>query len=103
MSYITRDEAKGQLSIHPSVTTHDDRIDRLIAAAERWAKNFLNVDSLDDLSDSPETSPLTIPEDAKSALLMHVEAEFDRDEKNFELLLKRAEDMLWPYRTGLGV
>lgn len=101
--YVTLDEAKEQVSVHPSNTVHDDRLERLILAAEAWARNFLNVDTLDDFEESPVTSPPTLPEDMKSAILLHVESEFDRDEKNFELLLKRAHDLLWPYRGGLGL
>lgn len=101
--YITLDEAKDQVSIERSNTAHDARLTRLIDAAERWAMQFLNIDSLADLENSPQTSPPDFPEDVKSAILLHVEAEFDRDERNFELILKRAEQLLWPYRTGLGV
>lgn len=98
MIYITLDEAKAQVSIELDDTTHDDRLTRLITAAEKWAANFLNADLAD-----YEDSPVKIPEDMKSALLLHIEAEFDRDMANFETLLKRAEQMLWPYRTGLEV
>lgn len=101
--YITLEEAKDQVSVEHDFDGHDSRLERLIGAAERWAINFLNIDSLDDLIDSPADSPAQIPEDAKSAMLLHLEAEFDRDEKNFELLMKRAHDMLWPYRTNVGV
>lgn len=102
MIYITLDEAKAQVSIELDDTAHDDRLTRLITAAEKWASNFLNAD-LVDYEDSPVTSPPTIPEDMKSAMLLHIEAEFDRDMVTFEPLLKRAEQMLWPYRTGLEV
>lgn len=101
--YITLDEAKDQVSVERSFTGHDERLTRLIAAAERWAVEFLNIDSLADLEGSPHTSPPDFPEDVKSAILLHVEAEFDRDERNFELLMKRAHDLLWPHRVGLGV
>lgn len=100
--YITSDEAKSQLSIAATTTVHDDRIARLILAAEAWAANYLNA-ALSDFEDSPANSPPTIPEDIKSALLLHLEAEFDRDEKQMELLLKRAHELLWPHRVGLEV
>ena len=101
--FVTLDEAKQQVSVASSSARHNDRLTRLIAAAEEWARNFLNVDTLEDFADSPVSSPPEIPEDIKSAILLHVEAEFDRDERNFELLLKRAEGLLWPHRQGLGV
>lgn len=102
--YVTLDEAKDQVSVELSFAGHDARLTRLIAAAEKWAVEFLNICSLADLEGSPQTSPpTTFPEDVKSAILLHVEAEFDRDEKIFTMLLDRAEKMLWPYRVGLGV
>lgn len=101
--FITLDEAKDQVSVERSFGGHDERLTRLLKAGEKWAIGFLNIESLDDLEDSPSTSPPSIPEDVKSAILMHVESEFDRDAANFELLLKRATDLLWPYRTNLGV
>lgn len=101
--YITLDEAKGQVSIEVDNTVHDERLTRLLDAAEKAAINFLNIDSLADLEESPVSSPATIPEDVKSGILLFVEMEFDRDEKNFELLQKRAEQLLWPYRQGLEV
>lgn len=108
MNIVTLEEAKSQLSIPVGRTDLDERIERLVAAAEKWAKNFLNVDSLAEFDENSPSSPdspadVALPEDMKSAILLHVEAEFDRDEKNFELILKRAHDMLWPYRQGLGV
>lgn len=100
--YVTLDEAKDQVSVERDNPNHDERLTRLIAAAHRWASQFLNAE-LEDYEDSPSQSPPTLPEDIKSGILLHVELEFDRDERNFELLLKRAEQLLWPYRVGLGV
>jgi hypothetical protein len=100
--YVTLDEAKEQVSVELDNDAHDERLTRLIKAAHLWAKEFLNAE-LEDYEDSPSTSPPTIPEDMKSAILLHIELEFDRDERNMELLLKRAEQLLWPHRVGLGV
>lgn len=101
-TYVTLDEAKDQVSVERDNSDHDERLTRLVSAAHRWASNYLNAE-LADFEDSPTQSPPTLPEDIKSGILLHVELEFDRDEKNMELLLKRAEQLLWPYRTGLGV
>lgn len=104
LRYTTLSDAKGQLSIPDSITVHDARITRLIAAAEEWARVFLNIDSLEDtLDDSPVSSPVELPPNITSAILMHVEAEFDRDMQNFNVLIGRATDLLWPYRKELGV
>jgi hypothetical protein len=101
--FVTLDEAKDQVSVELSFDGHNDRLTRLIAAAEKWATGFLNVDSLSDFEDSPVSSPPSLPEDIKSAILMHLEAEFDRDPNTFDLLMKRAVELLWQYRQGLGV
>lgn len=101
--FVSLDEAKDQVSVEHANPYHDERLNRLIAAAEAWAVNFLNIDSLADLVPSPPDSPATIPEDVKSAILLHLEAEFDRDDKAFDKILQRAHDLLWPYRTHLGV
>lgn len=101
--YITLDEAKEQVSIELDNPNHDDRLTRLITAAETWAKNFLNVETLDDFQNSPVQSPPELPEDMKSGILLHIEMEFDRDASMMELQLARAEQLLWPYREGLGV
>lgn len=102
MSYVTLEEAKDQLSIEHDEIADDARLTRLIAAAEKQAEEFLNA-PLSDYEESPVQSPPTIPEDIKSAILLHVEAEFDRDMQNFDKILQRMRDLLWPHRTGLGV
>lgn len=39
-TYVTLDEAKGQLSIDVGLTEYDSRISALIGAAEDWAENY---------------------------------------------------------------
>lgn len=41
--------------------------------------------------------------DLKEAILMRIELLFDRNVDNWELLDKTTTDMLFPYRTGMGV
>lgn len=41
--------------------------------------------------------------DVRAAALLYLETLFDRNIDNFKLLERRATDMLWPYRVGLGV
>jgi hypothetical protein len=101
MTWVSLEEAKEQVAIEVDETLHDARLARLIAAAERWAEGFLNR-SLGDLVESGE-SPPAVPEDVKSALLLHVEWEFDRDTQNGDMLLQRAHDLLWPYRAEVSV
>lgn len=101
--FISLDEVKDQLSIERANPSFDDRLTRLLAAAETAAVQFLNIEALSDLEDSPAQSPRTIPENVKSAILMHVEMEFDRDEKLWDKLQRGFENLLWPYRQGLGL
>lgn len=101
---LTLAEMKDHLRIELDNPTHDDLLDRLAISADAWARGFLNVDSLEELVDtSPLPSPVVLPEDLKSALLMHVEAMFSRDEATMPMLLKAAENMVYHYRTELGV
>lgn len=102
---LTLLEAKDHLRIEHDNTIHDDYLERLILSAEAWARSFLNVDSLDvfDTDSSPPASPFVLPEDLKSALLLHLEAMFSRDEVMMEKLMKTAEWLAMPYRRELGV
>lgn len=102
MSYLTLNEVKDHLSISYANTDHDARLERLITAAEEWAANFLNS-SLENYESSPPESPPVIPEQIKSGMLLHLEIDFDRDEKKLELLDVRSRELLWPYRVELGV
>lgn len=102
MIYITLDEIKDQISLHRSRTDLDEKLERLGTAAEAWAANFLNA-SLSDFEESPIESPPSLPEDLKSGILLHVEAHFDKDPAQMEKLEETARNLLWPYRTELGV
>jgi len=101
--FISIEEAKDQVYVEHDRTDLDDRITRLLTSAEEWAVQFMNIDSLADLEESPAVSPPAIPELVKSGILLRFEFEFDRDVDNADLLMKRAEETLWPYRIGLGV
>src|ERR1044071_9071480 len=102
---LTLAEIKEYLRIEQANTTQDDLLARLGASAEAWARNFLNVDSLEqfDADSSPPQSPIVLPEDLKTGLLFHVEAAFSRDERMMPLLLQRAEWLVMPYRPEFGV
>ncbi len=101
---LTLPEMKEHLRLDLDNPYHDDLLDRLAISADAWARSFLNVDSLEELIDeSPLPSPVVLPEDLKTALLFHVEGAFSRDEAMMEVLFKRAEMLIYPYRQGLGV
>lgn len=48
-------------------------------------------------SDSPTDHAANVPKAIKAALKLHVEAHFDRDERQMELLLKTVRNLLAPY------
>ncbi len=101
---LTLDECKLHLNIELDNPYHDDRLDQLRESAAAWACNFCNVESLEVFDDdSPPASPFTLPEDLKSAMKFHVQAMFSTDQAMMELLFKRAEALIFPYRRELGV
>lgn len=65
-TYVTVDEAKGQLSIDAGLDIHNDRIELLIGAAEDWAENYTQrelgelmvLDSPSDDSQHPLPDPV---------------------------------------------
>lgn len=67
--YITIEEAKEQLSIDPGLTTHDQRISRIIGGAIDWAENFtqrslgelMELNSPTDSSATPLPNPVDSP------------------------------------------
>lgn len=101
--YLSLDDIKDHLSIEQSNTDHEARLNRLAKSAYAWAIGFLNrqLHSMDD--NSPPTSPLVIPEDLKTALLLHIEAYFERDPQTMNMLLEAAENLAYPYRISIGV
>lgn len=101
--YLSLDEIKDHLSIEYSNTDHDARLTRLAKSAYAWAIVFLNrpLHMMDD--NSPPTSPLVIPEDLKTALLLHIEAYFERDPQAMTMLLTAAENLAYSYRISIGV
>lgn len=101
--YLSLAEIKDHLSIELSNTEHDNRLSRLAKSAYAWAIVFLNrpLHMMDD--NSPPSSPLVIPEDLKTALLLHIEAYFERDPQMLSMLLTAAEKLAYPYRISIGV
>lgn len=97
--FVTLEEAKAQVVVDEDVGLHDDRLGRLIVAAELWAEEFLNR-PLGDLVTA--TGGDELREDVKSAILLHVEFEFDPDAQK-DATIQAAERLLWPHRIELGI
>lgn len=114
MLCITLDEIKAQLRIPPADTSRDAELTRLGNSAEQWVAKYLNVTdprglvgdpaSLLDMFGLSGQSPPALPEDMKSAMLLHVEIEFDRSPADATFLLQSAQRLLDAYRLdGIGV
>lgn len=101
--YLSLDTIKDHLSIEHSNTDYDARLTRLAQSSYSWAIGFLNhqLHSMDD--NSPPASPLRIPPDLETALLLHIEAYFERDPQTMAMLITAAEKLAYPYRISIGV
>lgn len=97
--YVTLAEAKGQVAVDLDVSIHDARLTRLIVAAELWAEEFVNRPLGDLVS---ETGTSEVREDVKSAILLHVEFEFDPDAQK-PATIEACQRLLWPHRLDVGV
>lgn len=102
-SYLDLNTIKDHLTIERSNTDRDAQLTRLAQSAYAWAISFLNrqLHTLDD--NSPPASPLVLPADLETALLLHIEAYFDRDPQQMSMLLQAAENLAYPYRISIGV
>lgn len=102
-SYLSLDTIKDHLNIQRTNPTRDDQLLRLAQSAYGWAISFLNrpLHMLDD--NSPPASPLIIPADLETALLLHIEAYFSRDPQQMAMLISAAENLAYPYRINIGM
>lgn len=56
-----------------------------------------------DRTGSPTQDPADyVPEPLRTAIKLHLEAHFDRDERTFDMLIKAAENLARPYRSTVG-
>lgn len=101
--YLSLSTIKDHLRIEQSNTAFDTQLPRLAQSAYAWAISYLNrqLHSMDD--NSPPASPLRLPADVETALLLHIEAYFERDPQTMSMLLTAAEKLAWPYRISIGV
>lgn len=101
--YLSLEDIKDHLSIEQSNGDKDGQLNRLAKSSIAWATAFLNreLHTLD--NDSPANSPFEIPDDLKTALLLHIEAYFDRDPQAMAMLLEAAINLAYPYRLNIGV
>lgn len=102
-SYLSLDTIKDHLRVQRSDPKKDDQLLRLAQSAYAWAISFLNspLHNLDD--NSPPTSPLVLPADLETALLLHIEAFYSRDPQQMAMLISAAENLAYPYRINIGV
>lgn len=100
---ITLEEAKAQCEIEPEETAHDAKLETFLGAAERWAVNFCDLESMDDFAESEGDGVSTIPPDVKVAILMATAHFFEnRESVNVGNIVTQVpmstESLLWPYR-----
>lgn len=79
----------------------DELITRLIGSALRESLAFLNSADLPPVPGSPVD--LDIPEDVFQAVVLLVQADYDADPAKRPVYRSAAEQLLMPYRTGMGV
>lgn len=104
MSYVTMDEAK----LHLKQRLDDDFADIAlkIDAAEEWAAEFLNrplSELLIETGSPPSIDGGELRPSVKVAILQRLEAFYDRDPATAEDLVRDAQNVLYPFRIGLGV
>lgn len=102
--YVSMDEARGHLKEIPAEDFEDVALK--IEAAEEWAAEFLNrplSELLNESSDSPPDPSGELKPSVKVAILLRLEAFYERDPATSEGLIKDAREVLYPFRTGLGV
>lgn len=63
----------------------------------QWRAGFV------DLTGSPTEDMTKIPGPLLSAVKLHVEAHYDRDERTFSMLMKAVDSLCAPYRVSFGV
>lgn len=107
MSYLTLHEAKKHCRIE--VTDDDDWLAFLIDAAEAHVAQWLNrpLSDLASSSNSPPDLDAQLPPDVRLGILMHVQDAYEnRSTQEAGVSVsenKTAMNLLYPYRTGLGV
>lgn len=63
----------------------------------RWRAGFV------DRTGSPTEAVTLVPAALRNAILLHVQAHFDRDERQFKMLMDAATALCSPYRVSFGV
>lgn len=101
-AFLSLETIRDHLAIQQSNTSHDAQLQRLAQSAYSWATTFLNrqLHTLDD--NSPADSPFVLPADLETALLLHIEAYFERDPQAMVMLLTAAENLAYQYRVCIG-
>jgi len=88
---MTLDDVKKALRV--SGDQDDELLTRLLAAARAECLNFINRDTLDDITGA----------DLWQGVMLMIHADYDGDPTE-RAKYRRAAEALWmPYRTGLGV
>jgi hypothetical protein len=111
MGWIPLEALRDQVGLDPQDTSHDDKLRRYAAAAEKVVENFLNRRVYPDEVVSSEGPP-DIPEDDETGILVDeqiraagivIAAEMMENREAPRVLSDGVVSLLYPYRIGLGI
>lgn len=106
MLWITLNDVKAQVKVATADTTQDERLTRLGNSAETFVAKRLNQVSAAALETYglSGTSPPVLPDDMRSAMLLHVEMHYALSPADAPAMIRAIDDLLQPYRVeGTGV
>lgn len=96
---VTLDEAKKYLDVLHDAD--DDKLQLLLDAAHDQARQFLGLDSFDQLAASSSDDQL--PSAVQLGVLIYLQASYQASPQDAAELIRVAETTLMPYRQGWGV
>ena len=74
----------------------------VLAHGKSWPDTYERVDAVTVRFKAGYGGSASVPYAIQTAILFHVEAHYDRDEKMVEVLVQRAESLLYPFRVLRG-
>lgn len=98
-SYVIEASAKNRAPriVQPYTVTWPYAVPNSDSIRVRWRAGFV------DRTGSPTEALTLVPGPLVSAIKLHVEAHYDRDERTFDMLMKAVESLISPYRVSFGV
>lgn len=97
-----RDRANVEQTLATSayqVDTHDSSPRIVLATNESWPDTYERIDAVTVRFKAGYGGTAKVPYQIQAAILLHVEAHIDRDERQMEKLLDARDSLLWPQRV----